>query len=163
MNTQFFKGALTFVLLQNVYSIFMSLVYIILSNCIGTPTSLFIVGGIVTTFFSAIVFIYMNKLTNIKTNMRFVFVALVFILLIVIKALMQNWQSDSLAVLTIKSKDEFRFLIQYITGLTSLFYFWLIFCMLFYYRKIICWLIILQNKIDHYRINLKREADNSIY
>ena len=136
MKSDFFKGILAYLLIINMYNILMSLVYIGLSYTIGNITSLFIGGGVVTLLFGLVVFIAFDRIAAIKINVKYIFVVLFFIILLVSKDLLQNLKMDVLCdTFVSESKEKFADLLAYINGLSGLFYYWVIFCTLFYFRK----------------------------
>lgn len=136
MKSDFFKGILVYLLIINMYNILMSLVYIGLSYTIGNITSLFIGGGVVTLLFGLVVFIAFDRIAAIKINVKYIFVVLFFIILLVSKDLLQNLKMDVLCdTFVSESKEKFADLLAYINGLSGLFYYWVIFCTLFYFKR----------------------------
>lgn len=136
MKSDFFKGILAYLLIINMYNILMSLVYIGLSYTIGNITSLFIGGGVVTLLFGLVVFIAFDRIAAIKINVKYIFVVLFFIILLVSKDLLQNLKMDVLCdTFASESKEKFADLLAYINGLSGLFYYWVIFCTLFYFKR----------------------------
>jgi preprotein translocase subunit Sec61beta len=118
------------------YNILMSLIYIGLSYTIGNITSLFIGGGVATLLFGLIVFFAFDKIETIKIDVKYVFIVLFFIVLLVSKDLLQNLKMDVLCdAFVSESKEKFADLIAYVNGLSGLFYYWVIFCTLFYFKR----------------------------
>ena len=136
MKNDFFKGILAYLLIINAYNILMSLIYIGLSYAIGNITSLLIGGGIATFLFGLIVFIVFGKIATIKIDVKYIFIVLFFIVLLVSKDLLQNLKMNVLCdTFVSQSKEKFADLLTYINELPGLFYYWVIFCTLFYFKK----------------------------
>lgn len=136
MKNDFFKGILAYLLIINVYNILMSLIYIGLSYAIGNITSLLIGGGIATFLFGLIVFIAFDKIAIIKIDVKYIFIVLFFIVLLVSKDLLQSLKMNVLCdTFVSQSKEKFADLLTYINELPGLFYYWVIFCTLFYFKK----------------------------
>jgi len=136
MKNDFFKGILAYLLIINAYNILMSLIYIGLSYAIGNITSLLIGGGIATFLFGLIVFIVFGKIATIKIDVKYIFIVLFFIVLLVSKDLLQSLKMDVLCnTFVSESKEKFADLLTYINELPGLFYYWVIFCTLFYFKK----------------------------
>lgn len=136
MKNDFFKGILAYLLIINAYNILMSLIYIGLSYAIGNITSLLIGGGVATFLFGLIVFIAFGKIETIKIDVKYIFIVLFFIVLLVSKDLLQSLKMNVLCdTFVSQSKEKFADLLTYINELPGLFYYWVIFCTLFYFRK----------------------------
>ena len=90
MKNDFFKGVLAYLLTINMYNILMSLIYIGLSYTIGNITSLLIGGGVTTFLFGLIVFMSFDKIATIRIDVKYIYIVLFFIILLVSKDLLQN-------------------------------------------------------------------------